>query len=339
MSLEQERLLARIEELEKRLAQVEARPLRRAAWGTYALGSLLAGLLIAVLTGPSWVVANQDKKEVQDVICKRLTIVDNDGKTRVVLGFDAFGGNVKVLNSKDQNIVVLDNDKFGGTLRLFGNNEKRLLVAGGNKDGCQINVFDLEGNIRAYLGCDSVHEGYLALRNKQNRNVIYAGADDDGGLVRVYGHDGKQRAFLGVGPKQGDGLVMLTGADGKRRHWIGSDAGATSHTIYGNNGVLAHDIRGGNSGAYHSFFTKDGRNVVTTIGASNDTGEGILRLNTVTGKTHSYLGANRNGSGGLILLNSPNDAVNSRVVIGVDANGVGFGEGRDSDNVTRRSFK
>lgn len=304
-------------------------------------GGLIAGLLVAVLSAPGGVGAQGEEKkqpaQPQELTCKKLTIVDGDGKARVVLDFNDKGGVFRVLNKEQKNIAMIDNDVTGGVFRLFGNNEKRMLIVGGNKDGCQINACDPNGNIRAYLGCDSSHEGYFSLRNKDNKTIAYGGADDDGGLVRIYGHDGKERVFVGVGNKKGDGLLMTYGTDNKRRFWIGSDEEACAITMYSTGGVLQHELRGGKGGAFHSMFTKDGKSLIATVGAANDSGEGILRLNSTQGKTQAYIGSNKNGSGGLILLNTPNDS--SRVVIGIDANGVGFGEGRDADNVVRRSFK
>lgn len=336
MSIDNIALLTRIEELERRLAQLESVPRVRTPWGTYAFGSVVALLMLFVLTAPTWVLA-QDEKKADEIVCKKLTVVDGAGKPRVVLTFNDQGGVIRALNNKEQNIALIDNDPTGGTFRLYGNNEKRLLIIGGNKDGCQINVCDPDGRIRGYLGCDGAKEGYLTLRNQQDKTILYCGADDDGGLVRAFGHDGKVRAFFGVGAKQGDGLIMLFGVDGKRRHWIGSDDESSSHSIYAKDGILQHEIRGGKTGAYHTMMSKDGSNLLATLGASNDSGEGILRLNTTAGKTQAYLGSNKNGSGGLLLLNTPQDS--SRVVIGIDGNGVGFGEGRDGDNVIRRSFK
>ena len=337
MSNESAQLLARIEELERRLVQLEAGPKKQAPWGACALGTLITGLLVFAMAAPAWVIAQDEKKDAQELTVKKLTVVDAGGKPRVVLSFDKEGGLIRVLNTKDKDIAILDNDAIGGTMRLFGNNEKRLLVIGANKDGCQINACDPEGKIRAYLGVDAAKEGYVSLRNVADKTILICGADDDGGLVRAFGADGKQRAFFGVGAKQGDGLIMLYGVDGKRRHWIGSEDDTTSHIVYGKDAVLQHEIRGGKNGAFHTMMSKDGANIITTVGASTDSGEGILRLNTTGGKSHSYLGSNKNGTGGLLLLNTPQDS--SRVVLGIDANGVGFGEGRDADNVIRRSMK
>jgi hypothetical protein len=338
MSFDQARLLARIEELEARLARLETAPPRQTPWGAYALTVGLIATMVFALTAPTGARAQDDKQPAaQEITCKKLTIVDAEGKARVVLTVNANGGVVHVLNTKGQKTAVLENDPVGGIARLFGHNEKRLLIMGGNKDGCQINVFDLDGKARAFLGCDAANEGYLTLRNRQDKTTLYCGNDDDGGLLRAYGHDGKERAFFGVGAKGGDGLIMLYGTDGKRRHWIGSDDETSAQMIYGKGGVLQHEIRGGKTGAFHSLMNKEGNAIITTLGSSNDSGEGILRLNSTAGKTQAYLGANKNGTGGLILLNTPQDA--SRVVIGIDANGVGFGEGRDADNVVRRSMK
>jgi len=337
MSSETERLLARIDELERRLAVVETQPKRRLGLSAYALVLLFASIMVFAAFAPTGTHAQDGEKGAQEITCKKLTVVDGAGKPRVVLSFDAAGGQIKVFNSTEKNVASIVTEQFGGIFRLFGNDAKKLLIAGGNKDGCQVNVCAPDGNIRGYLGVDSVKEGYVSLRSKDDKTILYAGADDDGGLVRAYGPDGKERAFFGCGNKQGDGIILLYGTDQKRRHWIGSDDAASSHYIYAKDGTLQHEIRGGKTGAYHTMMTKDGKHIIATIGASNDSGEGILRLNTNAGKTTSYFGSNKNGSGGLILLNTPDDS--TRVVIGIDGNGVGFGEGRDADNVIRRSFK
>ena len=324
MSIDQERLLARLEELERRLAQLETKPTPRGqtTLGTHAPAALLVGLMLAALTAPAWVLAQGDRPTYPEIACRKLTVVDANGRPRVVIAFNDAGGSVKVLNAAGQSTAVLENDPVGGLIRLIGNNEKRLFEIGGSKNGCQLNLCDPDGNIRAYLGCDAAREGHLTLRNSQNKTTLQCGTDGDGGLVRAASHDGKDRAFFGVGAKQGDGLIMLFGADGNRRHVIGSDDDAAYHHIYAKDGVLQHQILGGKAGAYHSLWSKDGANVIASIGASNDTGEGIVRLNTTKGKNQAYIGANSNGTGGLILLNTPEDS--SRVQIGIDSAKEGF---------------
>ena len=335
MSSDNERMMARIDELERRLAQLEAPPKRGAG---YAVVLLLGGIMAFAMSAPAWGVAQDgEKPAAQEITCKKLTVVDAKGKPRVVLAFNDAGGSIELINKSDKKIATIVTDQFGGVVRLFGNDEKRLLIIGGNNDGCQVNACDPDGNIRAFLGVDGAKEGYLSLRNSKDKTTVYVGEDDDGGLVRAYGHDGKVRAFFGVGLKGGDGLIMLHGTDGKRRHLLGSDKDNVYHSLSTDDGIIQHDIRGGKTGAYHSFFAKDGKAIITHVGASNDNGEGLIRLNTAQGKTHSYLGSNKNGTGGLILLNTPDDS--SRVVIGIDGNGVGFGEGRDADNVIRRALK
>jgi hypothetical protein len=290
------------------------------------------------VSAPTWAVAQDgEKKDMPELTCKKLTIVDAAGKPRIVLTFDDAGGQIKLLNASDKNVAALMVDKFGGAFQLSGNDEKRMAVIAANKDGGQLVICDPAGNARTFLGLDGAKEGFLSLRNKADKNTLYAGADDDGGLLRIYAHDGKERAYIGVGAKQGDGLIMLYGTDGKRRHWIGSDKDSTSHTIHFEDGVVQQELRASKTGGYHAMFSKDGKNIIAHIGASNDSGDGLIRLNTPNGKTHSYLGSNKNGTGGLLFLNNPNDS--TRVVLGIDANGVGFGEGRDGDNVVRRAMK
>jgi hypothetical protein len=337
MSHTNEMLIARIDELERRLAQLEAKPPRRSGWG---IGALMLGLVSAMafaMSAPAWGNAQDGEKGPQELVCKKLTIVNADGKPRMVLTFNEGGGFIKVMNTEGKNIATISGEKFGGAFDLFGPDEKRSFGVGSNKDGCQLNVRDADGQARGYLGVDGAKEGYLSLKNSKGKTTLYCGEDDDGGLVRVFGHDGKERAFFGVGAKQGDGLLMLYGTDNKRRHWIGSDENGPAYLMHTTGGVLQHDLRGGKDGVFHSMLTPDGKSLIATIGAAKNTGEGILRLNTTKGKNVAYLGSNNNGSGGLILLNTPDDS--ARVVIGIDGNGVGFGEGRDADNVVRRSLK
>ena len=119
----------------------------------------MTDLLAFLVSGPSPSAADIAKRLLDDkqpaakeLTCSKLTVVDQNGKPRVVLSFNDMGGHVKVLGAKEQSTVVLENDPVGGLIRLFGANEKRLLLIGGNKDGCQVNVCDPDGNIRAYIG-------------------------------------------------------------------------------------------------------------------------------------------------------------------------------------------
>ena len=75
-----------------------------------AFGSILtlAGYLLATPTRDVTAQSETDKATVFDeIVCRKLNIVDENGKTHIVIGADLFGGQISVNHHNGKNAVSI----------------------------------------------------------------------------------------------------------------------------------------------------------------------------------------------------------------------------------------
>ena len=140
-----------------------------------ALGGLftISGFLLATIMGD--VGAQDQHTSVEDeVVCRRLKIVDSEGKTGVRLLIDEYGGVVAVHDKDGKGQAQLAIGEYGG------------VVSAHNKDG----------NSQAQLAIDK-YGGVMSIFNKGNGNAVQAGVSDTGeGVIKTMDKLGYNTASL-----------------------------------------------------------------------------------------------------------------------------------------------
>ncbi len=95
-------------------------------------------------------------------------------------------------------------------LRVVGAGGKNLLTLGSDPDGGKLQVFGIDGKIRAELFVgEKQGPGAANLFDANGKRTLFLGTDEDGGIMEIYGLDGKIRTIVAVAPNQGGGLVNL----------------------------------------------------------------------------------------------------------------------------------
>lgn len=178
----------------------------------------LAGTVISNLTNiPTQA---QDDNVIDEIVCKKLKIVNEDGYTVAELDSIGRGGSLKIYNKVGLLEAVLHNSVFGGTLELhdafaenvmllnkYGlkikNDQGKTTVELGNNvlsDGGFLKIFDKKGRLEVELESDRIGGGELTIyRGIKEPDVgpsVYLNCigmyidNDDGKTVTELGIDG-----------------------------------------------------------------------------------------------------------------------------------------------------
>ena len=182
-----------------------------------ALGCLftIIGYILALvsLSGNFVNAQSQESKSeptvVDEVVCRKLRVVDENGKTFVMIGkLPAIGGVVKVVDENGKNLVMIGelpvigggviqvyqpNSKFtsrgrtsinGGNIEIY-NLDKHSVSIGANSDGGYMVVYDgkVEGTQDAIQLGTNKNGGYMAIFNNGGKNVLQTSVGDMGGGI------------------------------------------------------------------------------------------------------------------------------------------------------------
>ena len=150
-----------------------------------------------------------EKDKFGEIECTRLTVVDADGKTRVNLTTDEYGGVVDAYGNDGLSGAALGVNEYGGSVRAFGkDNDAAVLYV--DESGGVVSAFGKHGKLGASLS-----------------------ADESGGVVSAFGKDGKSLAALAI-RESGGGIVFARSKDG----------GGASLGVHADGGYVQVDSKG-----------------------------------------------------------------------------------------------
>jgi hypothetical protein len=328
--------------LHERLSALERRDRRR---GRALPLLLIAAGLLGALAGrfglPEPRVWAQERAAAMEITCRALKVVDEQGKVRVLLGVDQFGGIASVKNAQDKTVATIEADNEGGFLSISANDggERTFVGVGDKQGGGHIYLKDDKGKRRGALTVYKDGHGGLSFLNEQNKNEIFLGPSTKGwgGLLNLNAPDGKARIILDV-DKDARGALELLNNDQKTEVFIGTSAKSWGglfniNAPNGKAGVIL-DIDEQGFGRMN-LRTKEEKRFLF---AGGDLEGGTISVYGLDGKERMFLGVGDKASGGMINLFNP-DNNKARLLMGVDNGGVGFTEGRDAEGTTRRVLR
>lgn len=119
---------------------------------------------------------------VEEIVCRRLRIVDTQGNTVVIGDGDQFLHKLKLVDAQDNTLVGLGTNGYGGGL---------ISVKDPEEIGGAVSIFtDNSG-------------GRVSVLGKDRRNEVRLRISDFGGNLSVQGKDGKTGAELSIGAESG----------------------------------------------------------------------------------------------------------------------------------------
>ena len=256
-----------------------------------ALGSILtiAGYLLATLTSDVTAQSETDKSEpliVDEIVCRKLRVVDENDKTRVKIDEDSFlGGSINVKRA-DGKSAVLIGEGAGGGLIMVGNADGKNVVTIHGIAGGHITVGNADGKSVVTIsgifgGC-----GSMRLKNASSKKVVDIGAGSDGGDIRVKNADGK--SVVDIGTLSNRGYIEVNGG------WIGVDDGYMNVDFADGTTAVLIGRNDGDNGGLVSVYGKEGGEAQLS---ANEHG-GLLGIYGKTDdKSRVLIGINEKGHG------------------------------------------
>ncbi len=217
------------------------------ALGLMALGSVFT--IIGLLLSP--VSAQRDK--FGEIECTKLTVVDANGKPRVLIATDIIGSDY----SADTIRVRVIGHGLGAFVSTHGMDGKTgAALAVSHLIGGAVTVYDYDGILAAELKGEKYRRG-VRVYGENGKRAAELLAIENLGIVETYGKDGKPMVGLGTG-KHG-GTVVAYGTDGESIARLGILEHGGTVAALGKDGnlgaVLSLDEHGGSVNAYG----KDGK--------------------------------------------------------------------------------
>tara|TARA_B100001250_G_C19677960_1_gene734514 strand:+ start:484 stop:999 length:516 start_codon:yes stop_codon:yes gene_type:complete len=149
------------------------------------LGTIISFLLIG---------ATNQKFVSDELICKKLVIINDKNKERIILTTNNDGGKFQIMNKYGELANSLGVSESGsGYFSSYNNYGVPTFSAGTGSNGNGIiKTFNKDGNVRTYIG-----------------------SADSGGLFSIYNNWDIQIGFLGASKKQ-DGYIKLSNQYGEK---------------------------------------------------------------------------------------------------------------------------
>ena len=209
------------------------------------LGSILtlAGYLLATPTRDVTAQSETDKSEpliVDEIVCRKLRVVDENDKTRVEIGANFLTGYMDFKNSDGVKAISIG-AVYGLKSMTFWNDDKDGLYIGAVRDS-----------------------GFMHVRNSSGEKAVSIRSDENGGRMSIYGNtdDDEPRVELGIGEYGGQMFILGNGnTDGKPplRFGFTSDENGGLMVIYGTDSkarVVSGITEKGN-GAISTWYEND----------------------------------------------------------------------------------
>lgn len=291
-----------------------------------ALGGILVtiGMISATfLTDHGVAQDDMTLMEFDEIKCRRLSIVDNRGRTYAVLQktFERMSDTADVIQiyNDDRRIVYSAgfDPKGNGVWKVNNRHGKRVALCGVESDSGNgfLEVKGANGGVAAVTADD--HGGALNLFQQEGGEAkARLGIEPNGGFVRVLGTNGGQaQAYVDA---NGGGAISVFSQDG------GSSKAMMG--VQGRSGFLRTDRAGGGSsqiqvdrnGGAVNLFNKEGGSPTATLGIFGN-GGGFMRVKGTKGGAAEVKIDKNGGSVGVFGIGS----TGSQAALGVGKDGSG----------------
>ena len=150
---------------------------------------------------------------IDQVICRRLRIVDTHGRTVLELhGRNEHGGQIGVYSQDGRQLFAAGADAMGGIVVVQGNEPNHIAVMAMNRHGGHVSV---GGGERSGAGLRTNERGgQLIIAESGGQEVVFLGVDEDsGGSIEVFGKS--EDGMSGLGINESGGFVVASGTDGE----------------------------------------------------------------------------------------------------------------------------
>lgn len=299
MSAIDDRLLRRLDELERKVNAYESRRHVSPRWLAVLACGFLGGWLGRFATDLPRAEAQGNAN--RDLEVRSIRVVDDQRKTFLHIDSNKFGGFARFFNEQGKVTVALGCDATGGSIQLNGHNggERAYLGVADRNGGGLLHFHSADSKtVPMSLGVGP-RGGYLALYNlSANQRSIWLGSrdEDNSGIVNVYDNLGKSRCELGSNPQ--GGTISLIGNKNKPNVFLGTGSKEFGglFLLRDDNAKVRAEIGQDANGGYLMLNGKSDRPAVSFANSADQRG-GFLQIHNNAGKPRVELGINDGGAG------------------------------------------
>ena len=138
--------------------------------------------------------SNKQRLISDELICKKLIIINDKNKERIILSTNKNGGKLQIMNNYgdlSNSIGISDSDN--GFFSIYNNYGVPTFSAGTGSNGNGIiKTFNKEGNMRTYIG-SSDHGGLFNIFNNWDVQIGYFGANkNQSGYIKLSDNYGEK---------------------------------------------------------------------------------------------------------------------------------------------------
>ena len=195
-------------------------------------GIMAVGIIIGQLVTPD--IKAQSNAVFDEIVCRKLTVVNEGGEQMVALTGEGFGGKIKLFSNFLKAVqtkttelkpsIILDATNKNGMIQLFGpvgEGEieklkwiKKLVLIGASQGGSLL-ILDKIGRIAVDVRAEVWGGGEFIIYDNTGKSAATIGQYQNGGYVKVHDRNGEQRARLGV-DSAGNGYIETWDRHGRR---------------------------------------------------------------------------------------------------------------------------
>jgi len=209
---------------------------------------------------------------IDEIVVRKLRVVDAQGKTVAVLGKQAFPsgevGILEVYDTEGNTVLSLAQDSDGGSIAVAGK-DSALVVLRVDDAGGRVSVFGKNGSL-ANLHIDGGAGGAVSVWGEGGKGAVKLLIDEAGGLVSVLGKD--KENMVGLSTEKTGGTVVVSGKDNKAAVLTVTDTGGHVK-IFGQGGKGTAALSISDTGGGVSVVGKDKKS--RAVLATDETG-GLL---------------------------------------------------------------
>ena len=186
-----------------------------------ALGCLftIIGYILASLSGnPVNAQSQRDKSEptiIDEIVCRHLWVVNDDGKRAVSIGAGSDGGYIIVYHANSRPAVSIGTFSNGGYISVYHANSKPVVDIVTTSNGGFMTVNHASGENAIVMGIDDTKKEFVKVLAKDQKGSIQLSANEYGGAMVIF-NKGSQNVLQARVHDKGGGIITTQDKHGYR---------------------------------------------------------------------------------------------------------------------------
>lgn len=196
-----------------------------------ALGCLFTLIGYTLATLNTNVTAQSEPTVVDEIVCRKLRVVDSEDRTVLALESSVHGGIFTIYNPLGPKVVEIYPKTYAGdAFTVYSADGNRILEIGRDSNGGYIGVNHRSGQRAATMAIDDKHkEGFIGVEAKDGKGTIQLYTNENGGYIWMTDQQKKSKIQLQFN-KDGGLAIFNKGGENVLQASVGYRGGGVIHT-------------------------------------------------------------------------------------------------------------